>query len=133
MLRPSSQYRTRYCMFTFCACDWLSSAVLRKGRMCVCTRECVGHTAVLGGQVFSCFCFLGANTGVNIQKMMSQPQQRARRPYKAKLSFHRDLSNIKTICCPTVHVYGRVFGGTLGFGPPANKLSRHTTEPNRSA
>lgn len=99
-------------MFTvMCMClaeGGVSSAMLRKA----CVSVCVGHTAVLGGQVFSCCSFLRADTGVNIQKMMSQPQQRARRPYKAKLSFHRDLSNIKTICCPTVHAC--VGGGRLG-------------------
>lgn len=124
-------------MFIDCACDWLKTVIAVqcyvKAR---CVWECVGLTAVLGGQVFSCFCFLGADTGVNIQRMMSHPQQQARRLYKAKLSFHRDLSNIKTIWCPTVRSYGRVFWGYTWHGA-TNKLSRHghrpqtTSDPNR--
>lgn len=104
-LRPISYYKTT--QHDHCAYCRLSALSVCTARLwwiyaCVCVRW-GWHTAVLGGQVFSCFCFLGADTGVNIQRMMSQPQQQARRCYKAKFSFHRDLSNIKTACSPTVH------------------------------
>lgn len=115
-------------MFTVCASDWLKAVWAAQGNIktwCVCVCVCEGYTAVLGGQVFSCFCFLGADTGVNIQKMMSQPQQRARRPVQSQAQFPQRLSNIKTICCPTVRPCGRVFWGLdLAPGHSAIKLPR---------
>lgn len=119
--RPISQYRTAF-LQSFHVIG-LVQCYVNAG--CVCARECVGHTAVLGGQVFSCFCFLGADTGVNIQKMMSQPQQQARQPYKAKLSFHRDLSNIKTVGCPTC-VWQGVSWYTLHLGH--QQINSHATQ-----
>lgn len=115
-------------VYVYSLCLWLAEGGVgctrqHKDVMCVCV--CEGYTAVLGGQVFSCFCFLGADTGVNIQKMMSQPQQRARRPVQSQAQFPQRLSNIKTICCPTVRPCGRVstgWGVRLAPGHSAIKL-----------
>lgn len=77
------------------------ASVSEKQIVCVCLRL----TAVRGGQVFSCCRFLRADTGVNIQRMMSRTRQGGQTTHKVKLSFHTDLLNIKTICCPTGLVY----------------------------
>lgn len=93
----------------------MSSAMLRKA----CVRVCVGHSAVLGGQVFSCCCFLRADTGVNIQKMMSQPGQT---PVQSQAQFpQRPVKHQNNLLSNCACVWKGLFGGTLATKPPCQK------------
>lgn len=96
---------------------------------------CVLDTAVLGGQVFSCFCFLGADTGVNIQKMMSQPEQRGQTPVQSQAQFpQRPVKHQNNLLSHGACAWECVLRVRLAPGHAVNKPSQQSPsgleEPN---